>query len=554
MMEFAGNSRKHNKLEEALAKERQKFEKLIAEAGKEKIIRFIPLKLQTGEYLVTCEDITQSWLAEQKLRAANRHLLDIIDFLPDATFVVDRSGIVIAWNKAMEEMSGISKDDIIGKGDYAYAVPFYGVRRPVLIDMVMHGDLETEPGYEFVERKENTIYAEVFAPALFKGEGANIWCKASPLYDSEGKITGAIESVRDITERKRAEGQLKYLSLHDNLTGLYNRTFFEEEMQRAADGRFDPVGIIVCDLDGLKFINDTLGHDTGDSLLLASANVIKSAFRKSDIVARIGGDEFAVLLNQSGEKTVEEACDRIKAAIDKYNLAGHEIPLNISMGFAVGSVETASVSDLFKEADNNMYREKLHRSHSARSALVQTLMKALEARDFITEGHALRLQDYVTALARAIGMPKRNVSDLNLLAKFHDIGKVGVRDSILFKPGPLTTEEAGEMQRHSEIGHRIAQSAPDLAPIADWILKHHEWWDGSGYPLGLKEEEIPLECRILAIADAYDAMTNDRPYRKAMPHETAVGELEKSAGVQFDPELVRSFLKFLENNQSGKNM
>jgi HD-GYP domain-containing protein (c-di-GMP phosphodiesterase class II) len=175
-------------------------------------------------------------------------------------------------------------------------------------------------------------------------------------------------------------------------------------------------------------------------------------------------------------------------------------------------------------------------------------MKALEARDFITEGHAVRLQGYVTGLATAIRMPMRSVSDLNLLAKFHDIGKVGVRDSILFKAGALTTEEAVEMQRHTEIGHRIAQSAPDLAPIADWILKHHEWWNGSGYPLGLKGKEIPLECRILAIADAYDAMTSDRPYRKAMAHDSAVSELKRFAGVQFDPELVRNFLGFLENN------
>jgi diguanylate cyclase (GGDEF)-like protein/PAS domain S-box-containing protein len=487
-------------------------------------------------------------LAQEKLRAANQQLLDIIDFLPDATFVIDRGGIVIAWNRAMEEMTGVRKEDILGKGDYAYAVPFYGERRPLLIDLVFVEDRETEQKYEFTDRRGDTIYAEVYISGLHGGEGGYLWGKASPLLDSDGNVAGAIESIRDITIRKNVEEQLKYLSLHDYLTGLYNRTFFEEGVRRASDGRFDPIGIIVCDVDGLKFVNDTLGHNAGDAILVAAANVIGSVFRKGDIVARIGGDEFAVLLTHSNEKTVEEACGRIKEAIEKYNLAGPEIPLNISMGFAVGSKETTNVSDLFKEADNNMYREKLHRSQSARSAIVQTLMKALEARDFITEGHAVRLQGYVTGLATAIRMPMRSVSDLNLLAKFHDIGKVGVRDSILFKAGALTTEEAVEMQRHTEIGHRIAQSAPDLAPIADWILKHHEWWNGSGYPLGLKGKEIPLECRILAIADAYDAMTSDRPYRKAMAHDSAVSELKRFAGVQFDPELVRNFLGFLENN------
>lgn len=492
-----------------------------------------------------CNDITERRLAEQKLQTANQQLLDTINFLPDATFVVDQKGKVIAWNKAIEEMTGVRREDILGKGDYAYAVPFYGKARPILIDMIVAGDLESEQRYEYLARKENTIYGESCVPFLFGKKDAYLWGKASPLFDREGTLIGAIESIRDITERKQTEEQLKYLSLHDSHTGLYNRTFFEDGMRRAEDGRFDPVSIIVCDLDGLKFVNDTLGHNTGDTVLAASAKVISSAFRESDIVARIGGDEFAILLSQSDERITEKACDRIRQTIDRYNAAGPEIPLSISIGFAVKSDTSESMSNLFKEADDSMYRDKLHRGHSARSAIVQTLLKALEARDLITEGHAVRLQDYVTVLAEAVGMPGRDIAELCLLAKFHDIGKVGVPDKILFKPGPLNLDEIAEMRRHSEIGFRIAKSAPDLAPVADWILKHHEWWNGKGYPLGLKGEEIPLECRILAIADAYDAMTSDRPYRKAMTHDSAVGELKRFAGVQFDPDLVFHFLEQL---------
>jgi diguanylate cyclase (GGDEF)-like protein/PAS domain S-box-containing protein len=527
-----------------------RLSKVTCKGGKEKIISFTPVSLHTGEFLIACEDITRRRLAKRELKAANQQLMDIIDFLPDATLVIDNGGRVIAWNKAIEEMTGVRKEEMIGRGDYAYAVPFYGEPRPILIDLVLMPQKEIEDKYAYVIRSGNTLITETNVPFTYMGKGAILWGIATLLLDSEGNVIGAIESIRDVTEKKKAEEQLKYLSLHDPLTGLYNRTFFEEEMRRASNGRFDPVGIIMCDLDGLKLINDTLGHAAGDSLLAAVAGILGESFRKSDIVSRIGGDEFAILLTRSNEKAMEEACARLRSSFENYNSTDPEIPLNVSIGSAVGSMETTSVSDLFKEADNIMYREKLHRSKSARSAIVGTLMKALEARDFITEGHANRLQDYVRELAGVLGMSTSDISDLSLLAKFHDIGKVGVPDRILFKPGVLTTEEALEMQRHCEIGHRIAKSAPDLEPIAEWILKHHEWWNGGGYPLGLKGEEIPLECRILAIVDAYDAMTSDRPYRKALSHEYALNELKRCGGTQFDPCLVNKFIDILKLEQA----
>jgi len=142
------------------------------------------------------------------------------------------------------------------------------------------------------------------------------------------------------------------------------------------------------------------------------------------------------------------------------------------------------------------------------------------------------------------------LTDLRLLAQFHDIGKVGVPDSILFKAGPLNAEETIDMRQHCIIGQRIAILAPDLVPIADWVLKHHEWWNGEGYPLGLKGEEIPLECRILAIVDAYDAMISDRPYRKALTHAEAMKELMKCSGTQFDPQLVQKFVQLLDKRKN----
>jgi diguanylate cyclase (GGDEF)-like protein len=310
--------------------------------------------------------------------------------------------------------------------------------------------------------------------------------------------------------------------------------------------RFDnrvymPVGIIMCDINGLKLVNDTLGRENGDVLLLTASRILQQSCSDDAVVARIGGDEFAILLTNTSQQEIELSCKCIRHELMRYNADGKRAPLSLSFGFSLSETGIGTLSEYLKEAENEMYHQKLHSGQSARSTIVNTVMKLLEARDFITEGHADRLQDIVADLGMAIGLSESKIADLRLLAQFHDIGKVGIPDYILFKPGALTAEEYEIMKSHSEIGYRIARSSPDLTMIADQILKHHEWWNGGGYPLGLKGSGIPLECRILTIADAYDAMTSDRPYRKAMPHQTALSELKRCAGQQFDAELVSVF-------------
>ncbi len=490
-------------------------------------------------------DITERKLAGEKLLVAHQQLLDIIEFLPDATFVINSEKKVIAWNRALVEMTGVSKADIVGRGDYAYSEPFWGHKRPILIDLINPENRNDEKLYDFVERKGNTLYTEVFVPYVFNGKGAYLSATASPLFDRYGNTVGAIESIRDITQRKQMEEQLKYLVLHDPLTGLYNRAYFEQEMNRLESGRYHKAGIIICDVDGLKLINDTLGHDAGDDLLISAAGVIRDSFRKGDMVARIGGDEFAVLLPDAEGKSVEKSCNRIRETITRHNEMRPELPLSISIGFAVAN-NTANMTELFKEADNNMYKEKLHQGKSARRTIIRTLLKAQEAKNKAARERGERLQDLAEHLGRAAGLPEQSIADLRLLAQLHDIGNVGIADNILLKPGPLTADETKEMQRHCEIGHRIALSAPELIPVADWILKHHEWWNGQGYPFGVKETEIPLQCRIMAIVDAYDAMTSQRPYRRPVSHNEAVAEIINRSGIQFDPELVKVFVHMME--------
>lgn len=487
------------------------------------------LPLLSEKIFIVIRDITERKMAEKMLRESENHLRNILDSIHSGVMLIDEETHVIEdVNKMAMDIIGLPKEKIVGSRCHRHICPAEENSCPI-----------TDLGQK-IDHSERSLIR-------FDGKILPIIKTVTRLnFNNRGYL---LESFIDIAERKNMEDQLRHLSLHDVLTGLYNRAYFEEEMRRLESGRYNPVGIILCDVDGLKMVNDTLGHESGDCLLIETANVIKKAMRQGDMVARIGGDEFAILLPHSDVNDVESICDRIRESIEKFNMENSGLTISLSMGYSVAHTAPNDMGSLFKEADDNMYREKMMHRQSASSAVVKTLMDALAARDFITEGHADRLQRLVEAMAGRIGISNKSIDDLRLLAKFHDVGKMGIPDSVLFKPGSLTSEEVGIMRQHCEIGYHISQSASVLMDIGEWIHKHHEWWNGKGYPLGLKGEEIPLECRILSIADAYDAMTSDRPYRAALTHEEAVDEIKRCAGTQFDPDLVPYFLEILETER-----
>lgn len=368
--------------------------------------------------------------------------------------------------------------------------------------------------------------------------------KEKSLKQANWELKTVIEQLSTAEEAlDYSEERLYYLSYHDQLTGLYNRFFFEAKLRHLSQKPEYPVTIISADIDGLKLINDTIGQSAGNNLLKACANVISDALDGEGILARVGGDEFSVILPLVNREEGERVARQIRYQLYLYNQEHVNLPLSLSIGIATAENYSTTLKHLFKLADDQMLRDKLHRDNSARNGIVQSLIATLAERDFFTEGHSARLEKMCLKVGEKMGLSSRQLSDLALLAQVHDLGKVGIPDKILFKSGPLSEEEWQLMKEHSEKGYRIASSSTDMQDVAELILKHHENWDGSGYPLGLKGEEVPVECRIFAVVDAYDAMTNERPYKKPISHEEAIQELEACSGNQFDPGVVEIFVQ-----------
>lgn len=375
-------------------------------------------------------------------------------------------------------------------------------------------------------------------------DGHIVWAeqKVTPAYKGT-RLVGLIGILRDVTEKVFFEEKLKYISFHDSLTGLYNRAYFDVELKRLDTERQLPISLIMADLNGLKLINDAFGHKNGDKLLIEASRMLKKCCREEDVVSRWGGDEFLVLLPKTSNVRALEIIEKINKRCKRFKKL--KMPLSMSLGASTKYDAKKNLEHLIKEAEDNMYKHKLLESRSTQNAIIRSLTSALYEKSMETKNHSDRVADLSLRLAKKVGLDPNKMDELILHARLHDIGKVAIKEELMNKE-KLNMQEFNSIKKHSEIGYRIARSSPAIAPIADYILCHHEWWNGYGYPRGLKGEKIPMISRIVSIIDAYDAMISGRPYASPKCIKDALAELKKYAGLQFDPSLVQKFSEIIQ--------
>lgn len=380
---------------------------------------------------------------------------------------------------------------------------------------------------------------------LIKKNGTEIPIEdsAAPIYGDNKVITGAVIVFRDYTEKKEKQEKIEYLSYHDQLTGLYNRRFFEEELKRLDIAKNLPLTIAMLDVNGLKLTNDAFGHMMGDNLLKTVAETLKRERRNDDVIARIGGDEYILLLPKTDYNDAELIIKRIYREIANARL--DNIIISVSIGWDTKISKEKQMIDILIKAEENMYRRKLMESQSMRNETLQVIIKTLNEKNERERIHSEKVSKISRKMGEIMGCEEEVIKELEIAGLLHDIGKIAINNSILNKPDKLTDFEYEEIKRHSEIGYHILKSVDKYSNLANYILSHHERWDGKGYPQGLKGEEIPVVSRIITIADAYEAMIADRPYRKSLSREEAIQELKRCSGTQFDSEIISMCIEYI---------
>ena len=491
--------------------------------------RITPLSSQ--QFVAVVRDITDRKMAEEALKGSEQKYREILSTMEESYYEVDLAGNFVFFNESLCRLLDYRSDELM---DESYK-------------RIYKNPEEVFNTYNRVYKTGKPVVAEDWPMITSNGREIYVEISLALRHDESGEPIGFRGVGRDITQRKLADERIRYLSFHDQLTGLYNRHFMEEEMKRIDTARQLPLSIIMADLNGLKLINDTYGHLTGDEFLKNCAAILQKVCREEDIIARWGGDEFVILLPQTTEEVAWSLCQRINRICN--NAYVEEIPLSMALGVGSKPEMGIDLKMTLKEAEDNMYKQKLADIRSNKSNILKTLLKTLEEKSYETETHTQGMRKVAQEIGEKMNLTDTELNRLDLLITLHDIGKINIPEEILTKKGTLTEKEWTIIKEHPEIGFRITRATEEFAHVAEDILAHHEHWDGSGYPRGLKGKEIPFLARITAIADAFEVMSRGRPYKAVLQFDEIVDEFKKCAGSQFDPQLVDILLPIIESDR-----
>jgi len=449
--------------------------------------------------------------------------------------------------------------------------------------------LYVQPGRrnEFIRLLEQADSVVDFESQVYRRDGSVIWISehTRAVRDDNGRLLYYEGMVDDITSRKLLEEERERLLQQTEvllaeaisradvcpLTGLLNHRAFHKRLEQEADRTQRGEGnlaVALMDLDNFKFFNDAYGHIAGDEVLRQVSAALQSCCRNYDILARFGGDEFAMLLPSMDVQKAQRMVLRLRRAVERVGFTppGHngQIPLSLSVGIAVFPLEAATRMEALQLADERLLRAKTGGSDDGeverlRAAIgsefegfgmLDALVTAVDNKDRYTRRHSEDVMTNSRLIAIELGLNEDFKRLLAVSALLHDVGKIGVPDYILRKPGKLTNDEFAAIKQHPMMGSILVGSVPGFEETLDGVRHHHERWDGGGYPGNLAGEQTPLMARILAVADAYSAMTTDRPYRKGMGQDTAVSILASGSGTQWDPKCVQAFIAALKSKQS----
>lgn len=475
-------------------------------------------------------DITNTKASERRAEEFRNKLHATIISVGDAVIATDIDLRIELMNKEAERLTGWNQDEAIGReiGEVF-----------VIVDEFIKGK-KINPAKEALDNKTTITLSENMVLISRNGEEYPVEDSASPIWSSSGECIGCVVVFRDNTEKREKRRELEVASFRDYLTGLFNRRYFEEELMRLHNSRNLPISILAVDVNGLKVTNDAFGHEAGDELIKTVADTLANVSRQNDVVARFGGDEFIILLLNSNEKVAQSMEVRIQESLASKKVMGMDV--SVSVGWDTKNEITSDLHDVIRNAENNMYVQKAKEHISNRRVLVRNILSTLLSKSEREQLHSKQVMEYANKLGIATGLNAHRLKRLKVAAEMHDIGKTMLDEEILNRNGPLSKEEWIAVKKHSEIGARILSASVEYNDIADFVLYHHERWDGSGYPKGISGENIPLESRIICIADAFEAMTSSRAYRETLSVEKAARELMDNAGKMFDANLVNIFV------------